>query len=232
MTAWAEPLTREEQERILRTARIVNAQAARTAVGVSKRVTLRDGDRTYLAHVQTVNIRNSWLESLLHFEGRFRDSYLHNIAASELAPMLGVESVPVSVLRSFLGQDASFTWWVADVLMTEGQRRFRKIKPPDPIRWQEQMDEVRAFDALIDNPDRNYGNLLIDRSWRIWMIDHTRAFRRREKAAEAPCPTDFISRLRKLDEAAVRARLARWLEPAQLDALFKRASVMTARCGG
>ena len=36
---------------------------------------------------------------------------------------------------------------------------------------------VRLFDQLIFNTDRNLGNLLIDKSWRLWMIDHTRAFK-------------------------------------------------------
>jgi len=36
---------------------------------------------------------------------------------------------------------------------------------------------VRLFDQLIYNTDRNLGNLLIDKSWRLWMIDHTRAFK-------------------------------------------------------
>ena len=36
---------------------------------------------------------------------------------------------------------------------------------------------VRLFDQLIYNTDRNLGNLLIDKDWRLWMIDHTRAFK-------------------------------------------------------
>ena len=36
---------------------------------------------------------------------------------------------------------------------------------------------VRLFDQLIYNVDRNLGNLVIDKSWTVWMIDHSRAFR-------------------------------------------------------
>ena len=39
------------------------------------------------------------------------------------------------------------------------------------------MSLVRVFDQLIGNIDRNVGNLLITSDWRIWAIDHTRAFR-------------------------------------------------------
>ena len=39
------------------------------------------------------------------------------------------------------------------------------------------MQLVRLFDQLIYNIDRNIGNLMITNDWRIWAIDHTRAFR-------------------------------------------------------
>jgi uncharacterized protein (UPF0305 family) len=34
-----------------------------------------------------------------------------------------------------------------------------------------------VFDELIQNRDRNAGNLLWTSDWKMWMIDHTRAFR-------------------------------------------------------
>ena len=36
---------------------------------------------------------------------------------------------------------------------------------------------MRVFDELIANRDRNMGNLLWTTDWKMWMIDHTRAFR-------------------------------------------------------
>jgi hypothetical protein len=34
-----------------------------------------------------------------------------------------------------------------------------------------------VFDELIQNRDRNQGNLVWTRDWTLWLIDHTRAFR-------------------------------------------------------
>ena len=48
------------------------------------------------------------------------------------------------------------------------------------------MHVVRVFDELIQNVDRNMGNLLIDTGWRAWMIDHSRAFRLHKKLKN-PC---------------------------------------------
>ena len=42
------------------------------------------------------------------------------------------------------------------------------------------MWHVRLFDQLITNVDRNLGNLLIDKNWTVWMIDHSSAFRLRQ----------------------------------------------------
>jgi len=39
------------------------------------------------------------------------------------------------------------------------------------------MHVMRVFDELIQNRDRNRGNILWTKDWTLWMIDHTRAFR-------------------------------------------------------
>ena len=38
------------------------------------------------------------------------------------------------------------------------------------------MELGKVFDELIINIDRNLGNLLITKDWRVVLIDHTRAF--------------------------------------------------------
>jgi hypothetical protein len=61
---------------------------------------------------------------------------------------------------------------------------------------------VRVFDQLIYNTDRNLQNLLIDQQFRIWMIDHTRAFRMyaqlKEKKDLQMCDRALLARLRSL----------------------------------
>ena len=60
---------------------------------------------------------------------------------------------------------------------TSGRGSRRSSPSPTPRAWNRQMWVVRLFDQLIYNTDRNLGNLLIDKDWRLWMIDHTRAFK-------------------------------------------------------
>jgi hypothetical protein len=35
---------------------------------------------------------------------------------------------------------------------------------------------MALFDQLIFNDDRNQGNMLIGKDWKVWLIDHTQDF--------------------------------------------------------
>ena len=68
--------------------------------------------------------------------------------------------------------------------MTERTRLEEKREPPVEQQWKKQLQMMNVFDALVYNTDRNRGNMLITPDWKLWMIDHTRAFRRHADAAE------------------------------------------------
>jgi len=135
--------------------------------------------------------------------------------------------VPVTVVRLHEGQRAGFTWWVDDVLMDERARLAKKIGAPDVERWNRQMWEVRLFDQLIYNTDRNLGNLLIDKDWRLWMIDHTRAFKmfnepKSRKNLAAQCARGLLEALRRLDQATLAAATRDLLSEGQIKGLLAR----------
>ena len=69
------------------------------------------------------------------------------------------------------------TWWLDDYMMDEGDRQKKKTVGPSPLCTANQLHILRVFDELIQNRDRNSGNLLWTEDWKMWMIDHTRAFR-------------------------------------------------------
>ena len=86
---------------------------------------------------------------------------------------------------------------------------------------------MRAFDQLIYNFDRNLGNLLIDKDWTIWMIDHTRAFKifkdlKSEKNLSDFCEKDLLIALRSLDKPALKQAMEGVLSEGQIDALLAR----------
>ena len=61
--------------------------------------------------------------------------------------------------------------------LESGRQKLQDKLGPDPERTQKQIHIMRVWDELIQNKDRNAGNILWTKDWTLWLIDHTRAFR-------------------------------------------------------
>lgn len=183
-TAWAVRLrvfdrdAAAKRERFLASAPIVARKEAGQGITHSISVTLSDGAMTHDAHIQTIDVYKPLYRAKDFVEKDFRDSYKYNIAAYRVAKMLDLDMVPVCAYRAVDGQPAAIDWWVDNVQFDEVHRRDKQIAPPDQEDWARQLNLVRVFDQLIDNVDRTQENLLIDKDWNVWMIDHSRSFRR------------------------------------------------------
>jgi hypothetical protein len=215
------------KERFLLEGRIVRDRHAGGGITGSRRVTLSLDGLEHDAHVQVIDEAKPMATLERGPEIDFRDTYLNNVAAYRLDRLLGLGMVPVTVVRFYRRGSASFTWWIDDVQMSERERKKTKVEPPDVARWNRQAFVVRLFDELIYNTDRHLGNLLIDGGWRMWMIDHTRAFKifktlPHEKQLGTRCPRHLLAALRGLDEASLRGKMQELLSPGQVKALLAR----------
>ena len=76
-----------------------------------------------------------------------------------------------------MGREIGVAELVGRTMMDEGERLKKKIEPPNPTEWNNQMYRMRVFASLARDTDRNLGNVLITPQWKIMMIDFTRAFR-------------------------------------------------------
>ncbi|MFB3825540.1 MAG: hypothetical protein ACE15B_02180 [Bryobacteraceae bacterium] len=219
-------LSRTEMEEFLRTAKVISHKQAAKGVTRSLRATLSDGKITHDAHIQSIDETRTEFRSDRAVELNFKDTYKFNIAGYRLATMLGLENVPVSVERKWAGKTSAFTWWVDDVMMDEDARRKKNIDPPNPDLWNKYMYMVRVFDQLICNTDRNLQNLLIQKDWNMWMIDHTRAFRIRKDLPNVKnltrCDRVLLERMRALDKPTLQANLKPYLTNTEIDALLAR----------
>lgn len=222
----APPANDAAREEFLRHAEIVKVERLGRGVTGSRRATLRSNDYEHDAHVQTVDIQHRPLASFANFEPGFTDSFKYNIAAYRLDRLLGFNLSPVCVFRRFEGQSAAFCWWIDETLMTEAERRARDVTPPDLQRHSRQIWRLRVFDQLIYNMDRNHGNVVFDRAWRVWAIDHTRTFRVWPKLRRPNEVTHIdralLERLRGLDRARLEAQTGEWLSAAQIDGVLAR----------
>jgi hypothetical protein len=227
-----------QKEQFLLTATILNEQFAGKGITNSQKAMLSDGQVTHAAHMQSIDVY------MPLFKGKdgsqeqdFKDSWKFNVAAYRLAKLLNLaDMVPVSVARTVNGRPSSMDWWVDGVLMDERERVDKNIQPPDGARWRGQMDIIRTFDQLIYNMDRSQENLLITNNWDVWMIDHTRAFRKwtslRNPAAITQCKPQLLQALKNLRRSDVARDLGPFLTDAEIDGLMARRDLIVAKLEG
>ena len=171
-------LSPEEMDVFLRTAKITKKANINKGVTDTIRVTLSDGRVTHDAQIQNVDIEKTVFEAGRASETNFKDTWRYNVGGYRLARLLSMDNVPMSVKRVIDNKDAAVTWWIDDVQFDEqGRLKQKSRQGPDPERTVKQIASRLVFDELIQNRDRNQGNLLWTKDWTLWLIDHTRAFR-------------------------------------------------------
>lgn len=223
-------LTLAQMEEFLLNAKIVRMRSAGDGITNSRRATLSDGTLTHDAHVQVIDQSRALFEAAKYSEVNFKDTFRYNIAAYRLARLLELDNVPMSVERQVEGRPAAVTWWVDDVMMDEGDRRKKQARDPNPARGNGYVYRYRVFDELIQNRDRNLGNLLYTGDWKMWMIDHTRGFRtgrnllnpRQLVRIEQP----LFEHLKMLTAESVTAAVGKSLIKEEINALIARRDVI------
>lgn len=157
----------------------------------------------------------------------YRDDYMSECAAYEVAVLLGLDNVAPVVPRTVRRKETSLQIWVEN---THTLPELGDAKPPDAIGWTRQLWTMKLFDNLIYNHDRNPGNILVDENWKLWMIDHTRAFQRLHELLN---PAEIVvvdrniwDRLQALDEPLLRERLGPYLAGLEIKALEERRQLL------
>jgi len=218
--------SRAEMEEFLKNAEVVQRKALGIGVTNSEKALLSDGKLQHAAHIQSIDVHNNTFKSAHGVELNFKDSYKFNVAAYRLDKIMEINMTPVSVVRKVAGKTSAVTWWVDDKMFDDVDRKKQGIEPPNPDDWNKQMHVVRVFDQLIYNTDRNLGNLVIDKQWRMWMIDHTRAFRLQVKLQNEKnlvmCERKLLANMRKLDEETLEDQLEPLLTRSEIKALLAR----------
>jgi hypothetical protein len=169
----------------------------------------------------------------------FPENWKAEVAAYRLSRLLGLEMVPPTVERRFLGMAGSVQAWI------EGTRSLKElieqniVTPPERGNdWVRAFFIQQAFDNLIANYDRHQGNYLITPDWRMILIDHSRALQAGSKfdtelifdknsagdeaAYMRQLPRTFVDKLRALDFSAIRSAVDRYLTDKEIRAVLTR----------
>jgi hypothetical protein len=232
--AKAEPnLTEEEMRQFLLTAKIIKSKQTTTGVTRPYELTLSDGRLTHDAGFQSIDLFKNF-EKLDNgtVENNFRDTYHFNIAAYELAKMLGLQKMmPVTVERKWRGNKGSLSWWI-DKKMDDRDRLTQNIPIPDPDSYNKQMHSIMIFSQLVYDMDRNRTNVLIGPNWELYMIDFSRAFRLHKKLPHPEdltwCSRQLLEKLRQLDRTEVQSKLKEHLQKDEINALMARRDLIVA----
>ena len=215
-----------EVEQFLAQAKIAKMQDIPVGVTRPRKATLDLDGVSHFAVFKTIDEKKSGVTQLDRgVEIEFQDSWRTEVAAYELDKLIGLGMTPATVQRIYDGKQGSMQYWL-DVMMNEEERIKKKLSPPNPIAWNQQVAKVRLWDNLIYNTDRNLGNLLITEDWKIRLIDHSRTFRPFNQLKNPQQLTTFsrtlLAKIEELNEPMLKEHLGKYLTPYQIQGLLKR----------
>jgi len=231
-------LTVDQKKEFLRTADVIASKHTSKGVTSPFRLTLRskDGSLTHDASFQTIDEHKTNMQfGSGQTEMLFVDSYRYNIAAYELATLLGLaDMMPVTVERKWEGKTGSLEWWLPTMpgMIDEAERLKQKKEPPDPDAWNKQMWKKRVFAQLVYDTDPNLTNVSIDVDWKLYMRDFSRSFRLYNKLENAKnltkCDRMLFDSLKKLDQAQLEEAAKKWLTKPEIKAVMQRRDLIVA----
>jgi len=227
------PLTKEQVKQFLQTSEVIKSKPSSKGITHPWRLTLSNGTITHDASFQSIDEHKSEMKLASgKVEIDFVDSYKYNIAAYQLAELVGLDDMlPVYVERKWQGKTGSLSWWLP-VKMDDVERVEKKIEPPDPDKWNKQMYRIRLFDELVYDTDPNLTNVLIGEDWTVWRVDFSRAFRK-NKDLRAPknlvkCDRQLLEKLKALKADELAGETKGYLTKDEVNAVMARRDKIVA----
>ena len=159
----------------------------------------------------------------------FRDSYLNQVAAYEMSRLLGITNVLPTVLRTVNRRKGSVQLWIENAFNERDRIEDNRLPPNLPM-VELTAHDMRVFDSLINNIDRNQTNILFDPTWQLWYIDHTRAFGQEEELNRPEklqrCSIPLWEKLQALDGDLLSETLDPYMGERQIRAVMTRRDML------
>jgi hypothetical protein len=162
------------------------------------------------------------------------ESYKSEIAAYELDKLLGLGMTPPTVEKRVDGELGAAVMWASPTRSFKelggvpGQQGVKGPPPAQIASWIRQLTKAKMFDNLIGNLDPNLGNWLVDPSWNLIVIDHTRAFTSTSRLYHELVNVDaeLWDKMKALDEPGLTSALGQWLDKSAIRAILQRRDKM------
>ena len=207
-------------------------KSSASASRAPSKLTLELDGKTMTAAWKDVDIYKSGMTKLPDgkSEINFSDKYVYERAAYLLDRHLGLNMVPVAVIRKWRGKEGAVVEWVENAT-PEHVRQDQELHPPDPVSFDYQMAIMKLFDALIYNVDRNLSNQLITMDgdeWKLHLIDHSRSFRQVKNLpkvfASKPVslPRDLLTELEAMNDETLKELLKGVVTKPQIKTMLVR----------
>jgi len=160
-------------------------------------------------------------------EFNFTDRYHYERAAYLLDRELGLNMVPVAVMRTYRGKDGVLVAWISDSV--NGKRISAGLPGTKVAGLERQKSVMRMFDSLIYNVDRRPENFLFNESTgKLYMIDHSQSFRVKPELQSVFAdnriwmPKDLYTRLEELEKQSLEVLTKGLINRGQVKSLLKR----------
>lgn len=161
----------------------------------------------------------------------YYESYKSEIAAYEIDKLLALDMVPPKVERRVQGDVGVAVMWVAPTTTFADHGGLPKPPPAQAPAWNRQIVKAKMFQNLIGDIDPNLGNWLVDPSWNIILVDHSRALTGTDKLVHEMQSIDAAlwSRITALTEADLYSALSTWIGKREVRGILERRKKMQSQ---
>jgi hypothetical protein len=213
-----DPLNQEELENYLRTAKVVSvtkdSEKGRTAPW---KIELDDGKIQMPGFFKYVNRPRP---------GVMPTSYKYEIAAYKLNRLLDLNYVPPTITREVAGVKGSLQIFLTNCVSRTVLEK-KKIEPPDPVKYQNALDDLKIFENLVYDECQDRDDTLIHKeTWKVYRVDFSEAFSPTSELLPdcdiTRCSKKLFQNLSQLKNDVIKNVLKYYLNPDEINELLKR----------
>ena len=144
--------------------------------------------------------------------------------------LLDLNIIPPVVERTLNEGKASLQILVVNRRWDEGERRLKKIAPPDPEKFFNALEEIKIFEYLVYDDSLclqdDLQDILITDEWKVWRVDFSEAFEPSPELIKGceitRCSRKLYQSLQQIEDKKIKSKLKKYLNKDEIEALLKR----------